>query len=57
MMLYGYKRTSKGRKRSEFPLGSLEWEDKLVLNVRDRTLREKLKSFLRKTGLGPRAFG
>ena len=45
MMIYGYKRSAKGRKRSEFPLGSLEWDGKLILNVRDRTLREKLKSY------------
>jgi hypothetical protein len=45
MMLYGFKRSSKGRKRSEFPLGTLEWHGKLVLNVRDRSLRERLKTF------------
>ena len=45
MMIYGYKRSPKGRKRSEFPLGSLEWDDKLILNVRGRTLREKLKTY------------
>jgi hypothetical protein len=45
MMLYGYKRTSKGRQRSEFPLGRIDWEGKLVLQVRDRTLRENLRKY------------
>ena len=45
MMLYGYKRSSSGRQRSEFPLGSLDWEGRLVLNIRDRSLRENLKSY------------
>lgn len=48
MMIYGFKRSSKGRKRSEFPLGSLEWDGKLVLNVRDRSLRERLLQFFEK---------
>ena len=45
MMIYGYKRTSSGRKKSQFPLGSVSWDGKLVLDVRDRTLRENLRSF------------
>lgn len=45
MMLYGFKRTSSGRHRSEFPLGSLDWDGKLVVNVRDRNLRESLKTY------------
>lgn len=45
MMLYAYKRTSKGRQRSEFPLGSVEWKGELVINVRDRTLRESLRAY------------
>lgn len=49
MMLYGYKRTSKGRVRSEFPLGSLDWDDKPVVNVRDRTLRESLREYFKES--------
>lgn len=45
MMIYGYKRTAKGRARSEFPLGSVEWKGSLVLQVRDRALRESLKEY------------
>lgn len=45
MILYGYKRTSKGRKRSEFPIGNIDWDGKLVLEVRDRALRESLKEY------------
>ncbi|MFA7480368.1 MAG: hypothetical protein WC314_07675 [Vulcanimicrobiota bacterium] len=44
-MLYGYIRTSQGRKRSEFPLGTLEWRDKVILNIRDRSLRDKLNTY------------
>lgn len=45
MMLYGFKRTAKGRVRGEFPLGSVEWNGELVLKVRDRQLRESLKAY------------
>ena len=45
MMLYGFKRTSKGRQRSEFPLGSVEWEGQAVVKVRDRHLRESLREY------------
>lgn len=45
MMLYTYKRTSKGRVKSEFPLGSIDWDGKLVLTIRDRTLRENLRNY------------
>lgn len=45
MMLYGYKRTSKGRVRSEFPLGSIEWNGQPVVNVRDRNLRDNLRNY------------
>lgn len=47
MILYGYKRTSKGRKRSEFPVGSIDWDGKLVLQVRDRTLRESIRDYFK----------
>lgn len=45
MKLYPLKRTSKGRKQGEFPLGSVDWEDGLKLDVRDRQLRESLREY------------
>lgn len=45
MILYPYKRTPKGRQRGEFPLGSVEWQGKTVVNVRDRALRESLREY------------
>ena len=48
MMLYGFHRTSKGRRKSEFPLGQIDWEGKLVINVRDRSLRESLREYFAK---------
>lgn len=45
MKLYPFKRTSKGRKRGEFPLGSVDWDDGLKIDVRDRTLRESLREY------------
>lgn len=48
MRLYAYKRTSKGRQKSEFPLGRIEWDGRLVLSVRDRQLRESLKEYFQK---------
>ena len=47
-MLYGFRRTSAGRKRSEFPLGTIDWDGSLVMNVRDRHLRDRLKEYFEK---------
>ena len=38
-------------------MGSLDWEDKLVLNIRDRTLREKLRSYFQESVWVPVALG
>jgi len=45
MILYPLKKSSKGRERGEFPLGQVDWDGDLVLEVRDRSLRDKLKSY------------
>ena len=45
MMLYSLRKTSSGRQKGEFPLGSLSWQDGLVVEVRDRTVREALKEY------------
>jgi hypothetical protein len=45
MMLFSYKKSSKGRQRGEFPLGQIDWEGKPVVTVRDRTLREQLREY------------
>lgn len=45
MKLYGYRRTSKGRQRSEFPLGSVDWDEGLVMDIRDRQLRQSLTEY------------
>lgn len=44
-MLYSLRKTSSGRQRGEFPLGSLRWQDGLVIEVRDRAIREALKAY------------
>ena len=48
MMLYPYKQTSKGRKRGEFPIGSISWDDGLKIEIRDRSMRESLKEYFAK---------
>jgi hypothetical protein len=44
-MIYSYKSTSSGRKRSQYPLGSISWNENLVLEIRDRSLRQRLREF------------
>lgn len=45
MMLYALRKTAGGRQRGEFPLGTLKWEDGVVVEVRDRTVRESLREY------------
>lgn len=45
MMLYSLRKTSSGRPKGEFPLGSLRWDNGLVVEVRDRTVRDALKEY------------
>lgn len=45
MMLYALRRTTSGRQRGEFPLGSLRWDKGLVVEVRDRALRDSLRAY------------
>lgn len=45
MMLYALRKTTGGRQRGEFPLGKLSWSNGLSIEVRDRTLRETLRSY------------
>lgn len=45
MMLYALRKTSSGRLKGEFPLGSVRWEDGLVVEVRDRNIRDILKAY------------
>lgn len=45
MMLYSLRKTSSGRQKGEFPVGSLHWDGAVRVEVRDRTLREALKAY------------
>lgn len=45
MMLYGLRKTSSGRQKGEFPVGSLSWDNEVVIEVRDRALRDSLKEY------------
>lgn len=45
MMLYSLRKTSGGRQKGEFPLGSLRWDNGLVIDIRDRTVREAVRDY------------
>ena len=45
MMLYSLRKTPNGRLKGEFPLGSLRWENGLVVEIRDRHVRDAVKEY------------
>lgn len=44
-MLYSLRKTPGGRQKGEFPLGKLRWDNGLVIEVRDRHVRETLREY------------
>lgn len=47
-MLYSLRKTAQGRLKGEFPLGSVRWENGgLIVEVRDRTVRDTLREYFR----------
>lgn len=45
MKLFALRKTSQGRQRGEFPLGSLFWDEGIKIDVRDRALRDSLREY------------
>lgn len=44
-MLYALRKSPHGRQRGEFPLGQLRWQEGLIVEVRDRSLRDTLRTY------------